>query len=252
MGLKRTANISYGPAGAHNRLDLYRDRRRHAAGPILIHLHGGHFRTGRKSFEARPLLHRLARHGWICISANYRLLPAAAYPDYVVDAKRVIAWAREHAYEYGADPTLIFIAGSSSGAHIAATAALTANDPRFQSGFEDADTSVAAAIGFYGYYGPVSSGQALASAPSAYTHPGAPPMLIAHGDQDTYVPPDHVRRFVQEVRAGSAAPVLYVELPGGQHSFDLLHSIRFETLIDGVERFADWVCQRASERPRLP
>jgi hypothetical protein len=35
--------------------------------------------------------------------------------------------------------------------------------------------------------------------------------------------------------------VVYVELPGGQHSFDLVHSIRFHTLIDGIEMFAAWV-----------
>ena len=34
---------------------------------------------------------------------------------------------------------------------------------------------------------------------------------------------------------------MYAELPGAQHSFDLFHSIRFETLIDGIEAFAAWV-----------
>jgi acetyl esterase/lipase len=72
-------------------VDLYcrRDLPSHA--PILIHLHGGHFRTGRKSFYARALLHEFARQGWVCISANYRLHPAAALGDSMVDVKKVIA-----------------------------------------------------------------------------------------------------------------------------------------------------------------
>jgi acetyl esterase/lipase len=246
--VKRISNIRYGDAGRKNLLDVYRHRRRAPAGPVLIHLHGGHFRTGRKSFEARPLLHRLARHGWLCVSANYRLAPAATFPDYLVDVKQVIAWARDHAHEYGADPALVFLAGSSAGAHLAVTAALTAGDPTFQPGFEEADTTVAAAIGLYGYYGPVDTArQPLPSSPADYVHPDAPPVLIAHGDQDTYVSAEHARGFADRLGGVSASPTVYVELPGGQHSFDLFHSIRFETLLDGIEAFAAWVQVRAAD-----
>ena len=36
-------------------------------------------------------------------------------------------------------------------------------------------------------------------------------------------------------------PVVYAELPGGHHTFDLFHSIRFEAVVDGVEAFSAWV-----------
>jgi acetyl esterase/lipase len=249
--VRRIKNISYGDAGRQNRLDVYR-RRSGASGPILIHLHGGYFRGGWKSLEARPLLHRLASRGWLCISANYRLQPAAVFPDYLIDVKKAIAWTREHAREHGADPGTVFLAGSSAGAHLAVTGALTEGDPAFQPGFESADTTVAAAIGLCGYYGPVDSRrQPLPSSPVDYAHPDAPPLLIAHGGQDTFpgVPPEHARAFVQELRRAGSDPVVYVELPGAQHSFDLLHSIRFETLIDGIEEFAAWVCAKSPEHP---
>jgi len=242
-GVERTSNLSYGDAGKLNSLDVYRraldapDR-----APILIHLHGGGFRGGRKSFESRPLLLRFAGLGWVCISANYRLRPAARFPDFVVDAKRVIAWARAHAAEYGGDPERVVIAGSSAGAHLAATAALTANDPVFQPGFEDADTTVSACIGMYGYYGAVDRARtALPSSPRDYVHPGAPPFLIAHGTQDTLVPSAGARMLADSLRDVSRHPVVWVELPGAQHSFDLVRSIRFEALLDGIEVFADGV-----------
>ena len=239
--LRRTSNVPYGDAGSRNRLDIYRSRRRRPVGPVMIHLHGGRFVTGRKSFEGRPLLHRLARNGWVCISANYRLAPAARWPDFLVDAKKVVAWTREHARELGADPDQIFVSGSSAGAHLAITAALTGHAAHLQPGFEDRDTSVAGAIGLYGYYGPVDVSQPIPSAPADYVGLHAPPLMIADGDQDTYVPPDGARELVAELRAGAGKPVVYVELPGGQHSFDLLHSIRFESVINGVEAFADSV-----------
>lgn len=250
-GVRRTANVSYGPHGRRNRLDVYQRRGHPTGAPILIHLHGGGFRSGRKSFYARALLQEFAREGWVCISASYRLRPRAAFQDFVVDVKRVITWAREHASEHDADPSRLVVAGSSAGAHLAVTAALTANDPTFQPGFEDSDTSVSAAIGLYGYYGRIESGP-QPSSPMDYAHPGAPPLLIAHGGQDTFVPPDLARQLATRVRAVSANPVVYAELPGAQHSFDLVRSVRFEILIDGLQAFAAWVRSReqSEEMPR--
>jgi acetyl esterase/lipase len=242
-GVQRISNLSYGDAGRLNTLDVYR-RGGHSpnGGPILIHFHGGGFTSGRKSFEARPLMLHFARRGWVCISANYRLRPAATFPDFLVDAKRVVAWARAHAGDYGGDPERVFIAGSSAGAHLAATAALTPNDPAFQPGFEDADTSVAACVGMYGYYGPVTSRSAgLRSSPSDFVHPGAPPFLIAHGSQDTLVPPRGASAVAERLHEVSRQPVVWIELPGAQHSFDLLDSLRYRSLIEGIEAFASRV-----------
>jgi acetyl esterase/lipase len=242
--VERVADISYGDVGAQNQLDVYRHRSHPSGGPTLVYLHGGGFVSGRKDREARPLIYRLASQGWVCISANYRLGPAAGFPDHLVDVKKVIAWVRSHGHEYGADPTVVFVAGSSAGGHLAAMAALSANDPAFQPGFETVDTSVAAAICLYGYYGRLNSDEQMPSSPQAYVRADAPPFFVAHGDQDTYVPVESARHFTDRLRQVSKKPVVYVELPGAQHSFDLFHSIRFETLIDGIEAFATWVRSR--------
>ena len=166
--VQRIANISYGPAGRRNRLDLYRHRSCPAGAPLLIHFHGGHFRMGGKSREARALFYRLAHQGWVCISADYRLRRAGLFPASQIDAKRVIAWARQHAADYGADPSLLVVAGNSAGAHLASIAALTANDPVFQPGFEHADTSVSAAVCLYGFYGNRDLAGPVPSSPRAY------------------------------------------------------------------------------------
>jgi hypothetical protein len=59
---------------------------------------------------------------------------------------------------------------TTAGAHMAALAALTPNDPAFQPGFEDADTSVTAAIGLNGWYGGYY-GQDDASSPLRHVRP---------------------------------------------------------------------------------
>jgi acetyl esterase/lipase len=245
LGVERVANLRYGDAGRRNLLDLYRHRARPSGGPVLIHLHGGGYTQGRKNSQSLPLLYRLASQGWVCVSANYRLRPAAHHPDHLIDLKKVIAWVRAHGHEYGADPTLLFVAGSSAGGHMASLAALTANDPAFQPGFEDADTSVTAVIGLNGYYGSYyGEGDGGASSPLAHVRPDAPPFFIAHGDHDTMAPVELARHFADTLRSVSTNPVVYAELPGAQHAFDLFHSLRFEMVVDAVEAFAAWVRSR--------
>src|SRR6185437_7225355 len=130
----------YGPDRAH-RVDIYCSRAAAATRPVLIHFHGGGFVSGGKSRESVALLNQLAADGWLCLSANYRLRGAGQHPNALIDAKRVIAWIRAHADEFGADPSSVFLAGCSAGAHLAVSAALTPGRVELQPGFEDSETS---------------------------------------------------------------------------------------------------------------
>ena len=247
-GVERQRNLTYGPAGRRNRLDVFTAPSGAAPSgrPVLIHLHGGGFRIGTKSLFARDLLQTFARRGWVTISANYRLRPAT-FRDVVIDTKHAIAWARRNAAAYGGDPDRIVVVGSSAGAHLAMTAALTSNDPRFQPGFETDDTSVRAAVGLYGYYGRIDSGP-MASSPVDYLTEDAPPVLVVHGAQDTLVRPELARAFVEQLRTVSTDSVGYAELPGAQHGFDLWRSVRFAAVIDAIDMFAACVFDGAQHR----
>ncbi len=234
-GVERIANIRYGPARRGNLLDVYCDGSDRSHRPTLIYLHAGAFRFGSKRLGARHLFYRLASRGWVCVSANYRLR-SSGFADQMTDVKKVIAWLREHGDEYGADRTAVFIAGSSAGGHLASLAALTPNDPLFQRGFEGADTSVAGVISLYGYYGRVDS-TGPPSARLGYPTTNAPPCFVVHGDQDNLVIVEDARGFVEQLRATSSNPVVYAELPGALHGFDLFRSRRFDTVVDGIEAF---------------
>jgi acetyl esterase/lipase len=243
----RVGNISYGDAGKRNLLDVYHRRDRPSGGPVLVYFHGGGFRTGHKRWEGRALLNQLAARGWVCVSANYRLAPAHHFPDAHVDAKRVIAWVRSHAADHGGDPGTVIVSGSSAGAHLAAMTALTPNDPAFQPGFEAADTSVSAAIGFYGYYGRVGG---PGSSPQDRLR-DAPPLLFLHGDKDSSTLVEDTRELVTRLREVSTQPVVYAELPGAQHTFDLFYSLRYSQIIDAVTAFGAWLraAQPHDDRP---
>jgi acetyl esterase/lipase len=238
--VKRTRGVAYGPVSRYNSLDLYCRRSRPASCPVFVYFHPGGFVSGAKSRESRLLADRLVRRGWIYLSANYRLGAAGEFPNHLIDAKRVIAWVRAHGEELGVDQRLIVLAGGSSGAHIAAICALTTNDPTFQPGFENADTSIAAAIGLYGYYGAEPTSR-TAAAPSDYVRVDAAPLFAIHGRRDPMVPQANARRFVEELSSVSTSPVLYAELPGAQHNFDRFASIRFAAVVDAIDRFTSWV-----------
>ena len=83
-----------------------------------------------------------------------------------------------------------------------------------------------------------SSRRSLPSSPFDYAGRGSAPLLIIHGDQDTLTSAKTARALAERARSASANPVVFVELPGAQHSFDQLSSIRFEAVIGGIEAFA--------------
>ncbi len=248
------------------RLDIYRPAEAGSEDeprPAIIQVHGGGWIAGSRVEQGIPLLNHLASNGWVGFNIDYRLSPRATLPDHVIDVKRAIAWVRENAAELGVDPERICLTGGSAGGHLTALAALTADDRSLQPGFEDADTSVAAAVPFYGVYDMADVGgvyypelrdwlfpevvikRAYDEDPAAYeavsptyrVHAAAPPFLVFHGDRDTLVPVDDARVFVERLRAVSTSDVLYVELPGAEHAFDLAPSLRTVRVVEGIERF---------------
>lgn len=232
--VQRVRNRRYGPARIGNLLDVYVTRRRtgRAAAPVLVYFHGGGLAGsgfGGKSIFAHAMLYRLAARGWVCISANYRMY-GVRYADQLADAHDALRWAREHADAFGGDPDAVFVTGGSSGAHLAATAALTG-------------APVRGAVPLYAYYGP--AGAAGVASPHDAISADAPPFLIVHGTQDALIPLKDSRAFAEHLRAVSRSPVVYAELPGANHNFDFFPSWRLAAVSDAVQRFVELVLERA-------
>jgi acetyl esterase/lipase len=153
VDVERVKNLRYAEgAGRRHLLDVYRPSAGSERAPVLLQIHGGGWTVGTKDTQGRPLMNELARAGWVCVAANYRLSPRVKWPDHLVDTKLALAWIREHIAEYGGDPDHVVVTGGSAGGHLAAMVALTQNDPAYQPGFAHVDTSVVAAIPMYGAY----------------------------------------------------------------------------------------------------
>jgi acetyl esterase/lipase len=273
--VERITDIAYGEAlpgdkGRRNLLDVIRPRGASAgdAHPVLLQIHGGAWMIGDKREQAQPLMaHMAAEYGWVCVAVNYRLSPRATFPDQIVDVKRALRWIREHVAEYGGDPRFVCVTGGSAGGHLTALTALSANDPRFQPGFEGVDTSVVAAVPFYGVYDlldrenirgsqsmlPLLAKQVFkttpeqdpelwdAMSPITRVSDSAPPFLVIQGTHDTLVFVEEARAFVRALREKSRAPVAYLELVGAQHAFDVFHSPRSAHAVRAAAAFLEKV-----------
>ena len=79
------------------------------------------------------------------------------------------------------------------------------------------------------------------ASPTYQVDPDAPPFFVIHGAHDSLVPVAEARELARLLRDVSKEPVVYAELPGAQHAFDVFHSIRSAHVIRGVERFLRWV-----------
>ena len=260
--------------GRRGLCDVYRQRDTDLRdAPVLLQVHGGAWSTGSKDGQGIPLMLHMAARGWVCVAINYRLSPRDPFPAHIVDVKRAIAWVREHVADYGGNPGFVALTGGSAGGHLTALAALTPDDPEYQPGFEEADTTVQAAVPFYGVYdlaGSIGTRRALQmrdrflgprvlfgdpredlepfekASPILRVRREAPPMLVVHGSRDSLVEVEQARQFVNRLRAVSEQPVAYAELPGTQHAFDVFPSIRSAAVIRGVDRFLRWTYDAAA------
>lgn len=215
----RVRNLSYG-ADRRQRLDVLH-RPGVVGAPVLVHLHGGAFRGGSKYREARSLLHEFADHGWVTVTAGYRLAPRVESDDQLDDARAVVGWVREHAERFGGDPDLVVVAGSSAGGYLAGHVGLT-------------DPNVAAVVLFYAFYGVPEAEVAPLVEVAAASVVERPPFIVVHGDRDTVVVVDDARDLVARLRSLGDRPVIGVELCDAQHGFDLCRSARFLAVVRGV------------------
>jgi acetyl esterase/lipase len=257
----RHTDIAYGPAGPCNLLDIWRSTAATGPSPVLIHLPGGAWIAGRKRGQGEPLMAYLAERGWVCVSINYRLALRDPWPAAIVDVRRAIAWVKANIGAYGGDPSFIALEGGSAGAHLAALAALSANDKEWQPGFEAADTSIQAVVALHGVYDwnlcPIRNPLELAfleryvvrrryveapeeflkASPLHRISPEAPPFFVLHGSRDRVVPVGPNNDFVRSLRMKSRSPVAAAELPGAPHSFDILATRQTDVAVRAIEEF---------------
>jgi acetyl esterase/lipase len=212
-GVSVHRDIAYA-AEPRQRLDIYApDEGTEPARPIVVFFYGGSWESGDRSLY-RFLGAELAARGIVTVIPDYRVYPEVRFPAFMHDAATATAWAHGHAGAFRGDPASLFLMGHSAGGQIATLLAL---DGEYLDADGLAPRQIAGVIGLAGPYDflPLRSATLKAifgpepqwprSQPINYVRPGAPPMLLAAGSDDTIVDPGNATRLAARLRAAGDA-----------------------------------------------
>ncbi len=219
-----TASASYADGPRHG-VDIYAPAEVRGA-PVVVFIYGGGWAAGDRGMY-RFLGATLAAAGLVCMVPDYRVWPDVRSPTFVRDGAQAVAWARANAARHGGDPSRLFVMGHSAGAQIAALLAL--NPAWLGAVGMQPGRDLRGVIGLSGPYDflPLQSARLReifgpederpASQPINFVTSGAPPMLLATGDNDTTVLPRNSQRLADKLRqAGNHVEL--VSYPGVGHA----------------------------------
>ena len=207
-GVRETTGLAYAE-GARHGIDVYAPAGAEGA-PVVLFLYGGSWESGDRGMY-RFLGTSLASAGLVCMVPDYRVWPEVRFPAFMEDAAQALAWARGNAAAHGGDPDRIVLMGHSAGAQMATLLALD-DDYLAGQGLRPS-AALRAVVGLAGPYDflPLRSPTLRAifgreeewpaSQPVNHVRPGAPPMLLATGDQDSTVLPRNTASLTARLRA---------------------------------------------------
>lgn len=243
-------DLEYARIGTRSlKLDLYLPSAADPA-PCVVWFHWGGWRDGAKHV-AKPDAMDLAARGIAVASIEYRLSAEAKWPSQIHDAKGAVRWLRAHATRYRLDPDRFAAFGHSSGGHLAAMLGTTGGVASIEGtvgGNLEQSSRVQFAVDFAGptdFFGPAVYEPAdsfvseligkpigeikknrhrpeyapwvalVESAnPANYVTSDDARFLIAHGTQDTLVPPSQAQLLHDALRqAGLQSELKLVTSP---------------------------------------
>ena len=224
--------VVFGSGGGRDlRCDVYTPPGGARNAPALLIIHGGGWREGDRS-QLRGYGLRLARAGYLCVAAEYRLTPESPWPAQIHDVKAALRWMRANCAELGLDPDRIAVEGNSAGAHLALLIAGTPGVAEFEGegGNPDAGTQVSVAIGVYAptdlvlmggkvLVGDQGEDAARAASPLNYVDGDFPPTLLIHGNADETVAPEQSELMYHALLAAGVPAELHM-YAGQPHAFD--------------------------------
>lgn len=249
------------------RADVYRPKDLSVHPGVLL-VHGGSWRRGNKQRMA-SVAERLAQHGYVAVSIDYRLAPKHKFPAQLYDCKAAVRWMRANAATLRIDPDHIGGFGYSAGGHLVALLATTDEDDDLEGPaavgappsrieaavFGAAPTDLRAFLynpTFYFFLG--GSKDALpeiyaAASPINFVSADDPPMFLYHGRRDWMVDVSQSQSMMTSLlRAG--VPAEYYEAPGGHFRTFLEDDEPVREAVAFLDRWLKPLAGQLAFRPR--
>jgi len=223
-------------------LDLYRPVNLKKPAPLLVFIHGGGWKSGKRSDYLIYLID-FAKRGYVTATVSYRLLPDSPYPACAEDIREAVGWFLINGEKYGYDASRIALIGGSAGAHLAMLSGYG-----WRKTGEEGDSIIAHDIkAVVDIYGPadltteyarthplVTSLIALPyeeapelyseASPVRYIDKNDPPTLILHGTSDRLVPVSQSDNLKSKLDS-LGVPCSYYRLPLWPHTMDIVQRV---------------------------
>lgn len=211
--------------------------------PALIAIHGGSWIGGSPRLyrlDPENTVLRLARAGLVVVVPEYQLARPGdpTWPAVLEELRDVVRWVRRHAVELEIDPDRIAALGQSAGGQLAALLGMLPDDP----GHDTVSARISAVIDFYGptdlarlvearelAHDPVriflgeraaNNRQDLrAASPIEHTTSDGASMLLLHGSDDAWVPPQQSTWLAEALKRAGVRHQL-IEVEGARHGFE--------------------------------
>ena len=220
-------NVAYGPSKDET-LDIFPASDNT---PVVIYVHGGAWTRWSKdenSYQAPVFVDA----GAAFVSVNFALAPQVSLDELVRQNRATVKWVYDHALDFGANPSRLYIAGHSSGAHVVGLLAVT--DWAADWGLP-ADV-IKGAIAVSGMYdlepvrlssrntylhlddAAVERNSALRNLPDSM-----PPMIMAYGGREQVEFQRHSREFAETLQArGDDCQLFFYD---GNNHFDMAQEV---------------------------
>jgi acetyl esterase/lipase len=228
--------------GKSLQLDLYVPKNIEKPAPLLVFIHGGSWKGGKRE-DYLVYLIAFAKKGYITATVSYRLLEDGPYPACIEDVTDAVSWFYKNGETYGYDPDRIALVGGSAGAHLALLAAYgwqrpgemidslqTANKHKIKAvvdiyGPTDLSTKYLRThplvTDFLAHTYQENPGIFSEASPLHYLNKNNPPTMILHGTSDNLVPVSQSDTL--KVRLDKlGVPNVYYRVPFWPHAMDVV------------------------------
>ncbi|MFO0790483.1 MAG: alpha/beta hydrolase [Pirellulales bacterium] len=238
--------------------------------PAVVCIHGGGFREGDRTYF-NATCEKLAQHGYVAVTIEYRLAPKYPFPAAVEDCKAAVRWLRANAEKYHIDPKRIGATGASAGGTLALFLGTTGDEKKYEGDGGNADESsrVQCVVSHFGAadftksYGksvdaadvlPLYLGGNLEEArakhveasPLTWVTKDDAPTLCLHGVNDKYVAVEQSEFIVGKLKKAGVEAKL-VKYDGAGHGFE---GDVYEKADEEMIRFFDAHLKKGSARAR--
>ncbi|MBC7755236.1 MAG: alpha/beta hydrolase [Bdellovibrio sp.] len=214
-GYQIISGIEYG-ANSRQKLDLYipkyLPKNEVEQAPIkrkvVIFYYGGNWDSGERA-DYKFVAEALVSHGYIVVIPDFRLYPEVLFPALMADPVTAAKWVKTHITQYGGDVNQVFLAGHSSGAHMAVMMSV---NPEYLAVASLQPKDFSGVIGLAGPYDflPLKSdrlktifgkeAQQLKSQPINFVDGKNPPILLAVGQKDGIVWPRNTVNLAKKIK----------------------------------------------------